>query len=394
MVTSCKEKIVSKISKNSLQHEGGNKRDYISSLGIYELRCLARELGIKSPTTKLREKLLEEIEVALMTGEVVEPRNNRKGRPAKQLSNLDNIISTVTGVPEKNKGYTFEKIAVFNKNVPEFSTKSSDLEKVSGILRITDLSAYFLDLRHYRKIFLNDQFVATHTLKNGDIVCAEAYKINEKNEYCVNKILSINDVPAANYTLQKDIYQEKVMPSKFLDFEKGEMLLGGRNYILTNEPLFMCNPLKDILETLENQDAINIFIGFNLCFEDIHYIFTRKNFVNFITEYSEVSVRYEYDRLIDAISFAARMASQGRNVNIIVSDIKTVLSQLDQREEEEALVLGHTHKTAVVIKKLVSLAGASSADICTSLLVACNENDKNDEFIKQEIFKIANNVFA
>ena len=95
-----------------------------------------------------------------------------------------------------------------------------------------------------------------------------------------------------------------------------------------------------------------------------------------------MSVRYEYDRLIDAISFAARMASQGRNVNIIVSDIKTVLSQLDQREEEEALVLGHTHKTAVVIKKLVSLAGASSADICTSLLVACNENDKNDEFIK------------
>ncbi len=75
--------------------EKRNKKKLLSSLGVYELRGLARAIGIKSPTTKVREKLIDEISAALATGHVAEPRETNKGRPSKPLANIDDLLVAV-----------------------------------------------------------------------------------------------------------------------------------------------------------------------------------------------------------------------------------------------------------------------------------------------------------
>ena len=53
---------------------------YLESLGIYDLRNLARILNVKRPTTKIKSELIEEI---LKNKDNYVYKNNRKGRPPK-----------------------------------------------------------------------------------------------------------------------------------------------------------------------------------------------------------------------------------------------------------------------------------------------------------------------
>lgn len=52
---------------------------------IYELRNYARQIGVKSPTTKKRQDLLCEIE-KINKGEIIPLTNNKKGRPCKNVN--------------------------------------------------------------------------------------------------------------------------------------------------------------------------------------------------------------------------------------------------------------------------------------------------------------------
>ena len=61
------------------------KIDY-DMLGIYELREYARRCGIARPTTKKRNKLIEELELlkqGKLPKEQLQDYNIKKGRPAK-----------------------------------------------------------------------------------------------------------------------------------------------------------------------------------------------------------------------------------------------------------------------------------------------------------------------
>jgi len=62
---------------------------FYNNFGIYELRNIAREKGVKSPTTKKREILIEEI-IKLDCGKI-KPyiKKTKQGRPCKQNSKID-----------------------------------------------------------------------------------------------------------------------------------------------------------------------------------------------------------------------------------------------------------------------------------------------------------------
>ena len=63
--------------------------EILNTLGIYELRELARSIGVSSPTTKKREQLCTEI-LDISSGAVkVGAKQNKKGPSAKN-NNKDN----------------------------------------------------------------------------------------------------------------------------------------------------------------------------------------------------------------------------------------------------------------------------------------------------------------
>lgn len=363
----------------------GDKREQINSLGIYELRGLARALGIKSPTTKLRNQLIDEILTALETGEVVEPRLTRKGRPFKQLVHLEDIVSFAK---DNNDG--FDNIAILNQDVPQFTLKPASIEKMTGVLKTDKKPAYFIDLKTHNKVFINEQIMQSFNLQNYDLLCVEAYEINENKQFSASKLLSINNVSASRYEAKSQVNLAKVMPSKFLYLEKGEILLGGRNHIITSGPLFMNNTLKELLGCLNSQNAINVFVGLNLCYEDRFYVFGCKNLINFTTDY--LSNREVAQEMVeDALNFVQRMVSMGNNVNVVLYDAATIMTILNQNIGEDKSAINVMEENQL-FKKLFALAGAYENDLCVTIIATCDESDKEEAIIKQDVLKISNNI--
>ena len=68
----------------------------VKKLGIFELRGLAREVGVTSPTTKKREELIENILERINKGRLDEVVVTKKGRPFKKLTVVDNLLNSMT----------------------------------------------------------------------------------------------------------------------------------------------------------------------------------------------------------------------------------------------------------------------------------------------------------
>ena len=84
----------------------------IRELGVFELRALARQLGVSSPTTKKREELISLIIEARKDGKLIDDSFPKRGRPFKRLNVLDHIANKIT--PEvSNEKLDFVSVVKF-----------------------------------------------------------------------------------------------------------------------------------------------------------------------------------------------------------------------------------------------------------------------------------------
>lgn len=362
-----------------------DKSQFVQSLSVYELRGLARALGINSPTTKVREKLIEDITTALTSGQVIQQRTTKKGRPSKELANIGMILDVVMG--EKEHTSSFDRLAVFNQDIPVFATKSSSLERMKGIVKTGGSFVYFEDLKTSAKVFINRELCGDIQLANGDFVEVEATKISQ-NQYFSQKIISLNYQTFEDALSREKVTAEKVLPSQFMGYESGAVLVGGRNVLETDNPLFICNSLKNLLSYINSQNCCNVFIGFNMCYEDKLSLSAYPNLVAVTTDY-EGDENRAAEKLIDAINMVSNFNSLGKSVNLIVYDFASVISQLDRCYGAKQ---SPAPETMVLIKKLISLAGAYSSGQSTTLIATYNSDDKNSDVVKSELLKISNNI--
>lgn len=86
---------------------------------IYELRNYARQIGVKSPTTKKRQDLLCEIE-KINNGEIIPFTNNKKGRPCKNVNKSvlsDSGFKRVVCVDEEELKSILAEIKMLHKRL-------------------------------------------------------------------------------------------------------------------------------------------------------------------------------------------------------------------------------------------------------------------------------------
>ena len=195
------------------------KIEIVKSLGIYELRGLARVLGIKSPTTKVRETLIESILVTLVNGKPSEPQMSRKGRPYKKLAHLDNIVSMIANQPVVEVNY--ETVSEFNQELPIFSYKGEELLKVSGVLRHGKVSSYFVDLKKGYHVFVSQDLMNLKKLTTGDFIEGVAFKINDNQQYYIKELTKANGALFKDYSLMENQDNDQVLPSEFLRVSAG-----------------------------------------------------------------------------------------------------------------------------------------------------------------------------
>lgn len=378
---------------------GDERNTRVNNLGIYELRGLARALGIPSPTTKKRDYLVSAIIDRLDKNEVTLVQRSGKGRPFKRLEGMDNILTIIDGQNvkqfEKDKECTYDDILLFAQEIPVFESFKGEAVDKKGVLRITASSSYFIDIESEGVVFVDENLIMKNNARNGDILIGKAFAINAKGQYRMDSITSINGIEASKYVAPAEGNYEKVLPNKTINKANKELLCGSRNVLVVDEPVFLSTENTLLLTEKFNDFDRVIALGINLCAEDIMLFNSMDSRAfKFTSIYGEDNKTRNFNCIIDAINLCERFVASGDKVLFIAYDIANIINALDIFFDCPNAItkLGHMNQTTVVIERLISLAAEySNGAGCTELLL-CNDLDLSDMFVKSSIVKISKRI--
>ncbi len=363
----------------------------IRELGVFELRGLARDYGVPSPTTKKREELINLILEKLKdeNGRKVIERK-RRGRPYKKLSSIGEIVSQMTGEPgseEKiKKSITFQQVLAFAQEPVIFEIKDDKKYIYEGIIRKN--GEYYLFFVDNKWIYLVDNDYI-EKLKTGDKILVEAKQMKNEDQYIVSKILKINDINASEYQI-KDIEKgEEVLSNKTIPFGETFITEGRRNAFLSKEDLYENEDFKNLSKQCKMKEISLMALSLNTSYENQIY-FKGCDFENFTSPYGSNN-DINFNNVINAINYTQRQIDMGKKCILFIYDLQELLRALDRCFEKD-LHHEHAEQTIIIIQKLMSLGKTySSGESCT-LLIGYNEKDTNDDFIANEILRICKKI--
>lgn len=372
--------------KNEVNEEK-QRENAIKALGVFELRGLARELGVSSPTTKKRDELISLIIEKIKEGSVVDVNSQRRGRPFKKLNALDSIVNSVLIDDYKAKDYN-SVISFMQEDMPIINDLSEEVGTFEGIVRESKGHLCFDDFKTKAKVYMDFNVEGFDVLKTGCKVKAEARKING-DSYWVEKILLIDGVALENYDDTETEKGEEVISETNIPFGGDFAKEGRRNVFCLKEDLFENRDFKDFYAYCGKSKFKLIVLSVNSSYEN-QIMFRNLNIDNlFVTEYAERNSA-SFFKVVDTINYAQHLIDKGEKVLVFVADIVEVLRKLDEvfaNKEED--MLNYNPQTVLVAQKLLALGRAYENGASGTIIMGYNEIDADDKFLKNDIFKIS-----
>lgn len=285
-------------------------KEELMALGVYELRSLAREVGVKAPTMLTKEEIANSV-LSVLRGEE-KPQRSSFGRPVKNSSKFVEALNLLKG-QQLPQDETYRPRNVLNHYSSVFSNDMiiPTLAEVSfrGYVKLLKENTalvmskgYCVDDFVHNVVITNDVFTK-YPLKDGDLIECLAASIGEGKPKIVTKITSINGLHVGEITSHRDDFETMVSlyPNKkfkfansyeeFTDFKVHDTLLpiGGGTRALISFPkgnkrvmsaikyadrLDKNNGLHPLLiaigETPEDKQEIrNEVVGSDIIFDDL-----------------------------------------------------------------------------------------------------------------------------
>ena len=171
----------------------------LEKLGIYELRTKARNVGVKAPTMKKREVLIDEI-LKIENGEIA-PTKTKMGRPPKNVfilgNDIDKIIMEKTLIPQNYEKLSDNEFG-FNLNSQKVLGINSK-HKFLGIVREVMGQKFVKDYLSNSYVVLQKELAEKY--ETGDFVLGDA--VNIDNNYCLATDCELVAVDAKKNTSNK-----------------------------------------------------------------------------------------------------------------------------------------------------------------------------------------------
>lgn len=191
----------------------------LQEMGIFEIRNIAREIGVYSPTTQKKQELIEKI-MRIVNGED-KPyvKKTKQGRPPKNITTINDFIDVI--VPQKtleqrnNQGTNF---SVFNDN-PEsinFDDFAENEYCFKGLIKVYNDNDYALcfltKIEESQKdiVFINKLQTDFYKLKTGDEISGKYVFIDENKPFILKEIYSINQNPIGQDMSRKNTFFDMV----------------------------------------------------------------------------------------------------------------------------------------------------------------------------------------
>lgn len=257
----------------------------LKMLSVYELRMLARAMGVRSPTSKSSEQMINEI-IAIENGKL-EPFKTKKGRPPKSKgTNLDGLKQFLNSSSIMPSNYEPVKMVANYDFCSNSVNTSSGTHKFKGVVRRADNFLYVQDYLSSNEyvIISNDGEV-----REGDIVQGTAidFEANFKKAKSFEKIEFKHNNQNCEKKAIKEFNTNQEM-SEYVNSQSGNKLIvevETANFVkpnAENNVLFLhSNRCDDVLKTynmlLDVKNCIKSLCEkqeqFTLYLMDVEYIY-------------------------------------------------------------------------------------------------------------------------
>ena len=364
--------------------------DVIESLGIYELRALARIFGDSSPTTLKRADHIKTIMDKIISGENLRPIPLRQGRPFKELSNIESILKELSSITGKDylvknalpvKKIESKEIVFHQEEESVLKQKLFAVDTRGILVERNEDEFYLVDQETSRLVLVKKSLDAR--LEEFDFVVGRAVIMNEKKDYILDKINYINYQPEKVYEPKKI---SKQAPIEF-DFENKSYPLGTRYMFKTSKFLNDESATKSLIASLKSQKVASILLAPNVLAEDI-LSYENLGFANTIFVRYEDNIRDVENAIYLAQNHIERLQKLGLSSCLFVEDLTTFAVLLDASIGREANALGHNIETVEQIKSLYLLAKKDEY-FNSSIITTFDELDLKDQMYLSLIYKIS-----
>lgn len=368
--------------------EEKSKEALVRSLGIFELRGLARELGVQSPTTKKRDELIEKILEIVSNGEEPVAQGKRKGRPYKKLSSIQQIASSVTASwVDDNVKPTFESVMCFAQTLPNFDQILGESKRFCGYAREIDNMISFVDYTKQARVYIKNDVEFASKITNGDFVEVDALSLSGKGNYLAEKIININDVDASSYEPYCVENGEILIGKEKISLDDHEIILGRRNAFCMKEDLYEGEFLDEAISYCKSKNINLLVLALNTSYENMILLKGAqcKKFVSV----SGTDARQNLDLLIDCINYAGNLLERGEKVLLFACDLVHSLKSVEGCFDEEDKTMRDSMD--IIVQKIMAIAKLYENGVSATTLIGYYNLDlKNDNFV-DKIFKICKN---
>ncbi len=368
----------------------------IESLGIYELRALARVFGDNSPTTLKRNDHIKIVMDKIISGEELKPLPLRQGRPYKELSNIEGILAELSQITGKD--YSLKSSQALTANRAQKAVTFKQIEEnvlkqklfpieAMGILCERNDKEFFFHNQTNEKFILVKKDIDSR-LKPFDYVVGTAVAMNENGDHILDSVKYINFQNQATYQDKTDEYKD-CLPSQQLNFEGNEILLGSRYILKEGKLTENAIKLKKLLKTLNENKIVTIALLANVMYED-------KAEINSLGFNSVFALGYDEkptiicETLSNVVENIKRLQNQGLRVALFVQDITTMANGVDFAYRANAKsLMGHTENAVELVKSLMLLAKSGGKDKHTTVFVTMDDADLFDQMYVSAVYKVS-----
>ena len=372
----------------------------LDDLSIYQLRELARDIGVHLPTTLRKSELIQKIK-EIASGEA-KPfvATTKKGRPPKQYQ-------TMHDQKTENRVYDYRD---WGKNILPFAEPTINLYKMS------DNASFVLDEKKYVNIFdingvvsideagngrlhegdlsqigqkriarIEYPVIAKFGIRDGDYVVGRIGESLKDGAYCLFDVKAINNLEYP--VIRCDFSQEQAMPvCSLLNLEQLPITkliapIGKGQRVLVKSKDF--NVPKHFLHTLADDFSKmqkTIYVALDEQPEDFYYSSNQQ--LEYVLCPFDLSVEKQIYILELAINRAKRLAEQGEDVGLIIEDLFTV-ARLYSRCAKSASVVNIEEFMLSYIKKI--LATGRNIQNGGTITLVCGITSNNEIDMSQDL---------
>ena len=367
----------------------------LEKLGIYELRNLARSLGVPRPTSLLRGQLMNEVLERVFNNAKTDIEPPSRGRKPK-ITTWD-IRKIVDDSALNEDGSIIREDDCFMVTTSHCvrNTDGITVRSIDGFYHCSSGSHGLLICAEMLLCYIPALIVVSNNLRMGDQVQADVTYDSEKQAYFVVKVTSVNGIDATKYNTDScQSFEERkaVRADSLFNLQGKQVKLGNSILVTTPNPFDSVQFIKDCAGDLTGKKVHKIA----LVIEDTDYckeFLTESGIDQVFATYVGNDYQKQSLMALVALFTAQHRAMSGENVILFVCNFNKLYKLYQKSAAVERRIIPGTVDVSLLedVKTFYTSAKAlADGGSLTIVGLMPNSSDQVSQYILSELLDVSN----